>query len=444
MKNTEDLTRGTIWKQLTALALPLIWGNIFQQLYNTIDSFIIGRYMGHTAFAAVGVAGSMMNLFIFVINGGCNGMAIIFAELYGKRNWNTLRKESFLSFTSGCFAAACLSVLGILTLKPLLNMIQTPAEVKAFAYDYLWVIYLGLPAAFIYNWCSAVLRAAGDTKTPLGILMTAMILNFGLDDLFVVWCRTGISGAAAATIISQLFAGLVCLVYMKLKNPGLLFGCQDMQFDSGLLLKTAKFGMVSALHQSSLYIGKLLVQGAVNTAGTEVISAYTAAMRIEGFANSFGDSGSTAISVFVAQNKGAGKKERAIRGFWEGVRLMIVLSICLSIFMVWSAPYAITLLMGNASDSLVENAEAYMKVIAVFYVLCFIGNSFVGLYRGLGMVHIPVLGTVLHISIRVLISYRFIEKTGLAAVAAATGAGWAAVVLFQGILFHQQHLAGKP
>lgn len=435
MNMTDDLTNGNIRNQLILLALPLILGNIFQQLYNTVDTFIIGRYVGHTAFAAAGVAGSIMNLFIFVINGGCNGISIIFAELYGERNLSVLRKESFLSFSSGCLVTAMLSVIGLLTLSPLLNMIRTPKEVQVFAQDYLQIIYPGLPAAFLYNWCSAALRAAGDTKTPLWILMIAIALNSGLDYLFVACCDAGISGAAAATVLSQLFASLVCLAYMKRRHPYLLFSRNDIAFDRSLLLKTANLGIVSALHQSSLYIGKLLVQGAVNTAGTEIISAYTMTTRIEGFANSFGDSGSTAISVFIAQNKGAGKTGRMKQGFKSGTKLMIVLGICLSAIMVLATPFAITLFMGQVSGVVAKNVTAYMKLIAVFYVLCFTGNSFVGLYRGLGMVHIPVLGTVLHISIRVILSCLLIDRMGLAAVAVATGAGWIAVVAFQSILY---------
>ena len=440
MKITKDLTRGTIRNQLIALALPLILGNIFQQFYNTIDSFIIGRYIGHTAFAAVGVAGNIMNLFIFVINGACNGISIIFAELYGERKWNTLRKESFLSFFFGCFLAVGLGIMGLLILSPLLSMIQTPMEVRSFVQDYLRMIYLGLPATFLYNWCSSVLRAIGDTKTPLWILMIAMFLNFSLDYLFVVFCNTGMFGTAAATVISQLFAAMVCFVYMKFRHPYLLFGYQDMLFDRRLLVKTVNFGVVSALHQSSLYIGKLFVQGAVNTAGTEIISAYTVTMRIEGFANSFGDSGSTAISVFVAQNRGAGKNERVRQGFGKGVKMMILLSVCLSIIMVLTTPGATALLMGKVSVGLAKNVEMYMKVIAVFYVLCFIGNSFVGLYRGLGMVYIPVMGTILHISIRVILSYLLISYMELTGVAMATGIGWVVVVVFQSILYKRSRM----
>ena len=181
MNLTNDLSNGTIWKQLTALSLPLIWGNILQQMYNTIESFVVGHYIGVTAFAAAGVAGSIMNLTLFVISGCCIGIAIIIAELYGQKNWDLLRKESFLSLAFGGSFTILLSLYGMLALQPLLISIQTPAEVAGFVQEYLKIIYLGLPAAFLYNWCAAVLRGAGDTKASLWILMIAVpkqVLNF--------------------------------------------------------------------------------------------------------------------------------------------------------------------------------------------------------------------------------------------------------------------------
>ena len=205
MNLTDDLTNGIIWKQLTALALPLIWGNILQQMYNTIDSFVVGHYIGETAFAAAGVAGSVMNLSLFVISGCCNGIAIIIAELYGQKNWDLLRKESFLSLAFGGGFTIMLSMCGMLTLQPLLRGIQTPAEVAGFVQEYLKIIYLGLPAVFLYNWCAAVLRGAGDTRASLWILLLAMGLNTILDFLFVLSFGLGMAGTAYATVVSQLY-----------------------------------------------------------------------------------------------------------------------------------------------------------------------------------------------------------------------------------------------
>lgn len=436
MKATDDLTAGNISAQLAALALPLIAGNILQQFYNTIDSLIVGRCLGHTAFAAIGVAGSVMNLFLFVLVGACSGISVLFAQLYGQKSWDRLRRESFLSLSFGGLFAAALGVTGILTLNPLLQCIQTPEEVGALAHSYLWIIYLGLPAAFLYNWCAAVLRAAGNTRAALWVLLAAMLLNLGLDVAFVVACGMGISGTAVATVISQLFSAALCLGYMRRKCPELLFRRGDCAFDGGLLRATARLGMASALHQSSLYIGKLLVQGAVNTAGTEIISAYTAAMRIEGFANSFSDSGSAAVSVFVAQNQGAGRTKRVKQGFFRGLRGMILLGVCLAAAMWLTVRPAVLLLMGEASDVVLENAGTYIRIIALLYVVCFVVSTLVGLFRGLGMVHVPLVGTAIQISIRVVFSWLWIARMGLSAAALATGMGWAAFAAY-GILLYR-------
>lgn len=215
MTDTKDLMHGNIRKELIALTLPLVLGNILQQFYNTIDSFIVGRYVGTEAFAAIGIAGSIMNLFIFVLNGGCNGMSVIFAELYGQKNYEKLRRESFLSLAAGGGFTLVLSVLSLCALYPVLALIQTPADIEPYVVEYLRIIFIGLPATFLYNWCSAVLRAAGDTETPLWTLFIAMAMNLGLDFIFVLGIGMGTSGTALATVIAQLFSVAVCLGIMK-------------------------------------------------------------------------------------------------------------------------------------------------------------------------------------------------------------------------------------
>jgi Na+-driven multidrug efflux pump len=234
---------------------------------------------------------------------------------------------------------------------------------------------------------------------------------------------------------SQFLSAAVCCLYLKRAFPQAVFQKSDMRFDGALLKKTLHFGAVSALHQSSLYIGKMLVQGAVNTMGTEMITAFTAATRIEGFANSIGDSGGEAISIFVAQNTGYGGKRRANRGFLTGLAMMALLGTMLSLVMHMTANAGIALMLGRTSGAASDNGIAYMRTISLFYTLCFTGNSFVGMYRGIGKVNIPVLGTVMHISLRVVLSYLLIGGMGLKAVAFATGTGWITVVLFQTLVY---------
>ena len=435
MDCTAVLTRGSIPQQLIWLTLPLICGNILQQLYNTVDAFIIGRFLGSDAFGAVGVAGTVMNLFIFILSGCCTGVAVLFAQFYGSRDLASFRREGFQALIFGLSVTVVLGLGGLLLLGPLLALIQTPGDIEPLVTEYLTVIFLGLPVTFLYNLGSAALRAAGRTQAALLPLLGATLLNVGLDLLFVGGLSMGIAGAAAATVLSQGFAALLALGYLKWRLPQLLFGRADVGVDWSMLRRTASFGLVSALQQSAVYIGKLLVQGAVNSMGSEAISAYTAATRIEGFANSFGDSGAEAISVFVAQNTGAGEKERVKRGFFTGMALMIALGLTMSLIMFVGARASLTLMLGESGLDALEGGMAYLRLIALVYVMCFIGSAYVGLYRGIGWVSVPVIGSSLQITIRVILAYALADSWGVAGVALATGIGWSAIITYQTALY---------
>ena len=435
MRRTAALTQGNIPQQLIWLALPLICGNILQQFYNTVDAFIIGRFLGSDTFGAVGVAGTVMNLFIFILSGCCVGISVLFAQFYGQRDLEAFRREGFLALVFGLLLTAALALGALVLLGPLLSLIQTPEGLRPLVAEYLTVIFLGLPVTFLYNLASAALRAAGNTLAALFPLMAATLLNIGLDLLLVGACGMGISGAAIATVFSQGFAALLALGYLRWRQPQLLFGRADMRFDWSMLRRTASFGLVSALQQSAVYIGKLLVQGAVNSMGNEAINAYTAATRIEGFANSFGDSGAEAISVFVAQNTGAGDPKRVKRGFFTGMLLMIGLGLTMSLVMFVGAHASLVLMLGEGGLGALEDGIGYLRWVSVFYTLCFIGSSYVGLYRGIGWVSVPVIGSTLQITIRVILSYALAGSLELVGVAVATGIGWSAIVLYQTLLF---------
>ena len=435
MNRTAVLTQGSIPQQLIWLTLPLICGNILQQLYNTVDAFIIGRFLGSTAFGAVGVAGTVMNLFIFILSGCCTGIAVLFAQCYGSQDLAAFRREGFQALVFGLSVTVVLGLGGLTLLEPLLALIQTPENIEHLVTEYLTVIFLGLPVTFLYNLGSAALRAAGNTLAALFPLMAATALNVGLDILFVGGFSMGIAGAAVATVLAQGFAALLALGYLRWRMPQLLFGREDLHLDWDMLRRTASFGLVSALQQSAVYIGKLLVQGAVNSMGNEAINAYTAATRIEGFANSFGDSGAEAVSVFVAQNTGAGEKKRVKRGFFTGMALMIALGLTMSLIMFVGARASLTLMLGESGLDALEGGMAYLRLIALVYVMCFIGSAYVGLYRGIGWVSVPVIGSSLQITIRVILAYALADSWGVAGVALATGIGWSAIITYQTALY---------
>lgn len=437
-----QLTQGNISRQLIALSVPLLAGNILQQLYNTIDAVIVGNFVGDTAFAAVGVAGSVMNLFLFLISGGCDGVGTLLSQFYGAEDGPAFRREFYLSGLFGAGACVMLTALGLAVLSPLLDLLQTPANVAACAEDYLRIIFLGFPAAFAYHLASGVLRAVGNTRAALGFLALSMGANLILDLALVP--SMGTAGAALATVLAQALAAVLCVAYLRLRFPALMFHRADMVMDFPLLKRTARFSFVTALHMCNLYIGKLLVQGAVNSLGEESIVAFTAATRIEGFANSFGDSGAAAVAVFTGQNTGAGEDGRVREGFGRGQRLLFFFGIFMSLVMILGAEPCLRLVLPAGGTAALAPAMGYLRLVACFYLFNFLGSGQAGYFRGRGLVHLPVIGATGHISLRVLLSFLLAPVMGLPAVALATGLGWIGVVTFWSILVRRDQARLSP
>lgn len=366
MKKERDFTKGNLSGHLIALAVPLVFGNILHEFYNTIDAFVVGRFAGQEEFAAIGVAGTVMNLFLFALVGCCTGFSV-----------------------------------------------------------------------FLYNLLASLLRAAGDTKTALYVLAASVGMNLLLDLLLVAVFRKGIEGAAMATAFTQLFSAVVCFAYLYHTHPEMLLHRSDCHLKVNYLRNTLKFGLVTSMHQCSLYLGKMLVQGAVNTGGTDMSASYTAATRIEGFANSFGISGSTATSILTAQNYGAGQKERVEETYRCSLRWLIGLGAVSAVLMIVFAPQAIALMLGASEGLAFEEAVHYLRFVSLFYVFCFTGNTFVGYFDGIGRVQIPFIGATGHITMRVILSWLLVRHMGLNAVALATGLGWVCANIFWGVMRKQ-------
>lgn len=426
---TSDLTQGPIRRQMVSLALPLLAGNILQQLYNTVDVTVAGRYVGEEAFAAVGVAGSVMNLFLFLITGCCNGVGALLSQSRGAGDADAFRREFFLASAFGGGCSLALAALAALALPLLLTALRTPPEIAAPAAVYLRVIFLGFLPAFAYQLGFAVLRSVGNTAAALGFLMASMAANLALDLLFVAGLHWGIAGAAWATVLAQTLAAVCCQVYLRRRFSHLVFRRTDMGYDSRLLGRIVRFSLVSALHMCSLYVGKLLVQGTVNGLGAGAITAYTAATRVEGFANSFGDSGAASMSVFTGQNTGAGDARRSRAGFFTGERLLAVLGLVMSALMIAGAVPVLTLVLPEGSgEAVFSEARGYLRLVACFYLFNFLGSGMVGWFQGRGLVNLPAMGAAGHITVRVVLSALLAPRMGLPAVALATGLGWAGVV----------------
>ena len=425
-----QLTQGDIGPQLIGLSVPLLVGNILQQLYNTVDAVIVGRFVGDAAFGAVGVAGSVMNLFLFLISGGCDGVGTLLSQFYGAGDGKTFRRDFYLSSLFGAGVSVVLTGLGLLFLPTLLALLQTPDTVAGYACEYLNIIFLGFPAAFAYHLSSGVLRAVGNTRAALFFLALSMGTNLILDLGLVAGLSMGVAGAALATVLAQALAAALCMGYLRIRFPELMFHRSDMVMDLPLLKRTARFSFVTALHMCNLYIGKLLVQGTVNSLGEDAIIAFTAAVRIEGFANSFGDSGAAAVAVFTGQNTGAREENRVREGFRRGQRLLLAFGLVMSLIMIAGAEPCLKLVLPRGNVSALGPAMGYLRLVACFYLFNFLGSGLAGYFRGRGRVNIPVIGATGHISLRVVLSFLLAPAMGLPAVALATGLGWIGVVTF--------------
>lgn len=431
------LTSGPITSQLIRLCLPVLGANVLQQLYNIINSLVVTRFIGDGAFAALGVAESVMNLYIYVITGACMGACVLVAQFYGEENYSRLRQQLFVSavLIGGCTLAAV--ILGQILLPQILALIQTPEELVGDVSVYLRIILTGMLFTFSYNYLASTLRAIGDTKTALYFLLLSLGYNLVAAWLLVAVLKLGIVGAALATASAQLLSSALCFFYISKHRPFLRIGREDMRMDRTLMRYTSSYAAVAALQQSSLYLGKLIIQSAVNgisLVSTAPISAFTAATRLENLTQAFGLSGCEAIAIFVAQNKGANKRDRAIQGFRRGAAINIAIGLFFSALMVLAARPMSALFLGWAGDN-TELCVGYLQIIGRFYFLAFVGQSFVGWYRGAGRMTVTFIGTTLQIIIRIVGTYLLVWIMGLNAVALATGLGWVAIVLFHGAIF---------
>ncbi len=434
LEKKKDFTQGNLSAYLISLAAPLIAGNILQEFYNTIDAFVIGRFAGTEEFAAIGIAGTAMNVFLFALVGCCNGFTILFAQAYGQRDMSEFRAQHFSALIAGMGTTILLMLLGIFGMQPLLGLLQTPAELQAYVASYLHWIFLSLPAVFLYNLFASLLRASGNTKAALYVLALSVMSNLLLDLLLVAKAQKGIEGAAIATAFTQMISAFFCFLYLKKQQPEMLLRRGDCVCKLGKIRKSLKTGLITSLHQSSLYLGKMLVQGAVNTGGTEVIAAYTAATRIEGFVNSIGSSGSSSTSILTAQNYGAGKQERVKKTFRCSLAWLIGTGLVTASLLFLLAPQTIALMLGSNSGRAFHEGIKYLQIISFFYIFCYSGNTFTGYYNGIGKVLIPFIGASSHILIRVIFSWLLFPLFGLQAVAFATGIGWILANCFWALL----------
>ena len=432
------MTTGKVRSQILRFALPLLIGNIFQQLYNTVDSIVVGRFVGKQALAALGVASPVMNIVLFTVIGLCTGASIYMATLWGEGDMEKCRREFSTCILAGLVFTAAVSLAAIFCIRPILNLLRTPAELIGQATAYLQVIFGGLVFSYLYNIYTAALRAAGDSASPLYFLVISSVINILLDLLFVPVFHWGAVGAAAATVLAQAISALLCYLYTAKQFPQLHLRRSDLVLDSRLLRTTIGYSQSAALQQTCFFIGKLLLQGAINPLGTDTIAAFNAVSRIEGFVLAPGNSIATAITTFIAQNKGARKPGRIFEGFGHGCKMAWGYDILMVIFMYLFASPMTALFVDAGETAVVAEGVRYLHAMCPFYLLPAMGDVMQGFFRGIGKLNVSLFGTIFQISIRVTLTYLLAGSLGLVSVSIATGTGWCLFLLALAFLYRRE------
>lgn len=425
------MTTGSIHKHLIGFAVPLVLGNLFQLTYNAADSIIVGRFVGTDALAAVGTANPIMNIVMFFMIGICMGASVLMSEYFGAKNIKKFKREVSTTLIAGFIFTVIITIICILLTKPILYIIKTPIEIISEAAMYLRIIFCGLIFTFFYNVYAATLRSIGDTKTPLKFLVIASVLNIVMDIIFVVYLKMDIAGAAIATVIAQMISSLFCITYVYRKVPLLRFSREEMIVDKDLLKITLNYSWVTAMQQTCLHIGKVLVQGAVNPLGVETIATFNAVNRVDDFAFTPEQSISHGMTTFIAQNRGAKNKERINKGFWIGMKIE-TLYWCMIVGIVYfGAPYIMQMFVPDKTSKVVVFGVIYLQLMAFFYLLPSWTNGLQGYFRGMGDLKVTLRSTFVQMVGRVTFAYLLAPRMGIVGIALSCLAGWLLMLAYE-------------
>lgn len=387
-----DLTIGKESNQIFFFALPMLLGNVFQQLYNIVDSIIVGHFIGKEALAAVGASFPIIFIMISLIIGVSNGFTIIIAQYFGAKDINNVVKAIDTMNIVLFVASLILSVVGIFSIDSLFTLLQLPLDVFPMAKQYLQIYLSALVVFFGYNGLSAILRGLGDSKTPLYFLILSTLLNIGLDLLFILVFKWGISGAAYATVISQTIAFLALAFYLHKTHDIIKISISKLTFDKKLFKTSLKIGLPSGLQHTFVSLGMMAVLGIVNGFGTTVLAAYSVAIRIDSLASIPAMNFSMALSTFVGQNIGANKMHRVKKGLLSTLLMTSTISIIVSLVVVFFGENLMA--MFTTDKEVINIGESYLVIVCSFYIIFSTMFIFQGALRGAGDTLIPMFITL--------------------------------------------------
>ena len=400
-----DFTTGSIPKKILLFSLPLMAGNIFQQLYNVVDTLVVGRFLGEAPLAAVGSAYTLMIFLTSILIGLTMGSGVYFSICFGQKNQKLLKQSIYISFLSIGGITLFLNGLSYLLLDEITTFMQIPAEVVPYFKDYLQWVYGGIVAVFLYNYFAALLRAVGNAMIPLYFLILSSLINIGLDLLFVLSFHWGVVGAAQATVIAQYASGIGILLYYLLRRKDLSVSSADRKWDQAIFRDISKLSLLTSLQQSIMNFGILLVQGLVNSFGTIVMAAFAAGVKIDTLAYSplmdFGNAFSTAI----AQNYGAGNKKRIHDCVIASGKMVVSFALLISAIIYLFAPELMGFFVPETATETIAIGTGYLRIEGACYVGIGILSMLYAYYRAIKQPGMSVILTILSLGSRVVLAY---------------------------------------
>ena len=421
-----ELTEGPVTKSMLRFAVPIILGDLLQQCYNIADTVIVGRFLGADALAAVGSSFSLMTFLTSILLGLAMGSGTVFSIRFGQKDRKALKECVLASFVLLFAVTVFLMAVIFAGIDEIIWCLRTPGELETLMKEYLIVIFAGMFGIFLYNFFAALLRSWGNSVVPLIFLAVSAGLNIGLDLWFVAGLEWGVAGAAGATVISQYVSGIGIAVYTRVRFPELIRKEKGIRLRKERIREITGFSALTCLQQSIMNLGILAVQGLVNSFGTTIMAAFAAAVKIDAFAylpvQDFGN----AFSVFVAQNYGAGKKDRIQKGIRSAVKVSAGFGLLISLLVVIFARPLMTLFIDAREAAVVAQGVRYLRIEGSFY--CLIGILFLlyGLYRALGKPGMSVVLTVVSLGVRVALAYGLaaIPSVGVTGIWCSVPIGW--------------------
>ena len=433
-----DLSKGPVVRSMLLFAIPMILGDLLQQCYNIADTLIVGHFLGEKALAAVGSSFTLMTFITSILLGLCMGSGALFSIRFGQRDENGLKEDICASFFFIAAVTVLLNMVAYVSLDGLRPFLRVPDEVWGDMRAYLFVIFMGIPAVFLYNYFTSYLRAIGNSVVPLVFLALSSVLNIILDLWFVIGLERGVSGAAQATVLSQYLSGLGIMLYTLVNHKQVRairkIGCLKKERIREIL----SFSMLTCIQQSVMNLGILMVQGLVNSFGTVIMAAFAAAVKIDAFAYMPVQDFGNAFSTFIAQNYGAKEKKRIQQGLKEAVRISAIFCVVISALVyVFAKPLMMIFIDAGETDIIMEGVR-YLRIEGA----CYIGIGWLfllyGLYRALGRPGMSVVLTVFSLGTRVALAYILsaIPEIGVTGIWWSVPIGWALADIV-GLLYYK-------